>query len=79
MVTVSCPKPMRFTGRQSSGGVGKLQRGRAARRLAPPALDQSMTATASISIRAPGMARPATCTKVLAGGVAPKNSWRTSP
>ena len=38
-----------------------------------------MTATASISIRAPGMARPATCTKVLAGGVAPKNSWRTSP
>src|SRR6266536_709083 len=44
-----------------------------------PFAPQSITATASISIRAPGMARPATWTRVLAGGLEPKNSWRTSP
>jgi hypothetical protein len=40
---------------------------------------QSITATPSISISAPGTARQEICTRVLAGGLVPKNSWRTSP
>ena len=39
----------------------------------------SSAATASISISASEMARFEICTSVLAGGLAPKNSERTSP